>query len=127
MCWKELADLPEEQRDVTGYLTYVYHLFPNVLVTKLSSHTKVVILEPQAIDRTKMVVYSLTNSDAPGAEEEAKRDAEFVSTTGAAEDREVVRSIQRGLAAEANAVFTFGKFEAAIVHFHRTLDAELGP
>ncbi len=123
---RKLAQLPVEERNVTGYLTYVYHLFPNVLVTVLSSHTKLVILEPLAIDRTKMITYSLTNSGAPGAEEEAKRDAEFVSTTGAAEDREVVCAIQRGLASNANDYFTFGKFESAIVHFHRTLDAALG-
>jgi phenylpropionate dioxygenase-like ring-hydroxylating dioxygenase large terminal subunit len=123
---RKLAELPEEERDVTGYLTYVYQLFPNVLVVVLSSHTKLVILEPLAIDRTKMIVYALTNSDGPGAIEEAKRDQEFVSTTGAAEDREVVRAIQRGLTSGANDAFTFGKFESAIVHFHRTLDAELG-
>ena len=123
---RKLAELPEAERKVTGFLTYVYHLFPNVLVTKLSSHTKLVVLEPLAIDRTKMIVYSLTNSDAPGSLEEAKRDAAFVSTTGAAEDREVVCAIQRGLASGANDVFTFGKFESAIAHFHRTLAAALG-
>ena len=123
---RKLAELPEDERSVSGYLTYVYHLFPNVLVTVLSSHTKLVILEPLAIDRTKMITWSLTNSGAPGAEQEAKRDAAFVSTTGAAEDREVVRSIQRGIASGANKVFTFGQFESAIVHFHRTLDAALG-
>ena len=123
---RKLAELPEEERKVTGFLTYVYHLFPNVLVTVLSSHTKLVILEPLAIDSTKMITYSLTNSGAPGAEEEALRDAAFVATTGAAEDREVVRSIQRGLSSGANTAFTFGKFEGAIVHFHRTLDAALG-
>jgi hypothetical protein len=48
-----------------------------------------------------------------------------VSNVGAVEDREVTCSIQRGLAANANEVFTFGKFESAIVHFHRTLDAAL--
>ena len=122
---RKLAELPEAERKVTGFLTYVYHLFPNTLVTVLSSHTKLVILEPLTIDSTKMITYSLTNSGAPGAEEEAKRDAAFVSTTGAAEDREVVRSIQRGIASKANDVFTFGKFESAIVHFHRTLDAAL--
>ena len=123
---RKLAELPEEERKVTGFLTYVYQLFPNVLITRLSSHTKLVILEPLTIGTTKMVVYSLTNSDAPGSLEEAKRDAEFVSTTGAAEDREVVKAIQRGLASGANDVFTFGKFESAIAHFHRTLTASLG-
>jgi len=42
------------------------------------------------------------------------------------EDREVVKAIQRGLASGANDVFTFGKFESAIAHFHRTLTAALG-
>jgi hypothetical protein len=55
---------------------------------------------------------------------EAKRDAEF-STAGSAEDRAVVCAIQRGIASGANEVFTFGHFESAIVHFHRTLDAAL--
>ncbi len=123
---RKLAELPEEERTVSGYLTYVYQLFPNVLVTRLSSHTKLVILEPLTIGTTKMIVYSLTNGDGPGALEEAMRDAEFVSTTGAAEDREVVKAIQRGLTSGANDVFTFGRFESAIVHFHRTLTAALG-
>ena len=122
---RKLAELPEAERKVTGFLTYVYHLFPNVLVTVLSSHTKLVILEPLTIDTTKMITWSLTNSSAPGAEEEAKRDQEFVSNIGAVEDREVTSSIQRGIASKANDVFTFGKFESAIVHFHRTLDAAL--
>lgn len=122
---RKLAGLPEGERKVSGYLTYVYQIFPNVLVTILSSHTKLVVLEPLDIGHTKMITWSLTNSGAPGAEEEARRDAEFVSTTGAAEDREVVRAIQRGIASGANDAFTFGLFEAALVHFHRTLDAEL--
>jgi hypothetical protein len=37
----------------------------------------------------------------------------------------VVEAIQRGLASGANDAFTFGKFESAIVHFHRTLTAAL--
>ena len=54
-----------------------------------------------------------------------ERDAEFVDQTGAAEDRAVIRSIQCGLGSGANSVFTFGLFESAIVHFHRSLDAVL--
>lgn len=121
----KLALLPAAERRVTGYLTQVYHLFPNALVTVLSSHTNLVVLEPLTIDRTQLVTYVLTNGPGPEALEEAKRDAEFVSTTGAAEDRAVARAIQRGLAGGANEVFTFGHFEGAIQHFHRTLDAAL--
>ena len=125
---KKLAKMPPAERRVDGLLTYVYHLFPNVLITVLSRHTNVVVLEPVAVDRTRQVTYTLTNGggDDPAALVEAKRDADFVGTTGAAEDRAVVQAIQRGLASEANQVFTFGHYESAIVHFHKTLAAALG-
>ncbi|MFO1157864.1 MAG: SRPBCC family protein [Reyranellaceae bacterium] len=124
---KKLAKVPPGERRVDGLLTYVYHLFPNVLITVLSRHTNVVILEPLGVDRTRQITYTLTNGggDDPAAIAEAKRDADFVGNTGAAEDRAVVHAIQRGLASGANEVFTFGKFESAIVHFHRTLTAAL--
>ena len=124
---KKLAKVPPGQRRVEGLLTYVYHLFPNVLITVLSRHTNVVILEPLAIDRTRQFTYTLTNGggDDPEALAEAKRDAGFVGNTGAQEDRAVVHAIQRGLVSGANEAFTFGKFESAIVHFHQTLAAAL--
>lgn len=125
---KKLAKLPPQERRVEGLLTYVYHLFPNVLITVLSRHTNVIVLEPLAVDRTRQITYTLTNGggDDPSSLAEAKRDAEFVGTTGAAEDRAVVQAIQRGLGSGANDAFTFGRFESAIVHFHKTLTAALG-
>ena len=79
------------------------------------------------MDRTKLITYTLTNraSSTPELRETVERDAEFVDQTGAAEDRAVIRSIQCGLGSGANSVFTFGLFESAIVHFHRSLDAML--
>jgi len=123
----KLAESPPEGRRVEGLLTYVYHLFPNVLVTVLSHHTNVIVLEPVALDRTKLITYRLTNrgSSAPELQQTVERDAEFVDQTGAAEDRAVVRGIQCGIGSGANSVFTFGLFEGAIVHFHRSLDAVL--
>jgi len=124
---KKLAKVPPAERRVDGLLTYVYHLFPNVLITVLSRHTNVVILEPLAVDRTRQFTYTLTNGagDDPAALAEARRDAEFVGNTGALEDRAVVQAIQRGLASGANDHFTFGRYESAIVHFHQTLSSFL--
>jgi phenylpropionate dioxygenase-like ring-hydroxylating dioxygenase large terminal subunit len=124
---QKLARLPAAERRVDGLLTYVYHLFPNVLVTVLSRHTNVVVLEPLGVDRTRQFTYTLTNGggDDPAALAEARRDAEFVGNTGALEDRAVVEAIQRGLASGANDHFTFGRYEGAIVHFHQTLTAAL--
>ncbi len=124
---RKLEKVPPAERKVEGLLTYVYHLFPNVLVTVLSRHTNLVVLEPLSVDRTRQHTYTLSNGggDDPAALAEARRDADFVGNTGAQEDRAVVEKIQRGLASGANDAFTFGKYESAIVHFHRTLTAAL--
>jgi len=124
---RKLENAAPGSRSVRGLVTYVYHLFPNALVTVLSSHTNLVVLEPLGLDRTRSVNYTLTNGgvDPEQALVAAKRDAEFVGNSGAAEDRAVIEAIQRGIASGANDAFTFGRFESAIVHFHKTLDAEL--
>jgi phenylpropionate dioxygenase-like ring-hydroxylating dioxygenase large terminal subunit len=123
---EKLAALPPEDRRIKGYVTFVYHLFPNALVTILSRHAALVVLEPLAVDRTRVVSYSLADScDEREALEAAARDAAFVNETGAAEDRDIVRAIQRSLSSGANDVFTFGRFEGLIAHFHRNLTAAL--
>ncbi len=123
---EKLASLPESDRNIEGRVTYVYHLFPNCMVTVLSHHTILVILEPVAPGRTRNVAYSLarTNGD-PDAMETAKRDAKFVTQTGAPEDRALAESVQRGMQSDANEHYTFGHFESAIVHFHSNLNAAL--
>jgi len=124
---EKLAAVPPAERRVDGLLTYVYHLFPNVLITVLSRHTNVVVLEPLTLGSTRQISYGLANrgQGGAGALKEVERDAQFVSQTGAAEDRVVVSAIQRGIGTGANKHFTFGRFEGAIVHFHRTLRAAL--
>jgi len=118
--------LPPAERRAVGYVTYVYQLFPNVLFTVLSSHCQLVVLEPLDVAKTRVITYMLTNGGGDAhAVAEAKRDAGFVGSTGAAEDRAVVAAIQRGIGSGANDYFTFGRFESAIVHFHRELDSAL--
>ncbi len=123
----KLADVPPERRRIDGLLTYVYHLFPNVMIAVLSQHTKVIILEPISIDRTRLITFALANAGGGDSEQQeaVARDAAFVDQTGAAEDREVTCAIQRGIGSGANTVFTYGRFEGAIAHFHRSLDAAL--
>jgi phenylpropionate dioxygenase-like ring-hydroxylating dioxygenase large terminal subunit len=123
---EKLADVPPADRRVEGLLTYVYHLFPNALVTVLSRHTNLVVLEPLGVDRTRLVTYVLARcEDDEASLRAAKRDADFVLDTGGKEDRDLVCGIQRSLASQANPVFTFGHYEALIVHFHRQLSAAL--
>jgi len=55
-----------------------------------------------------------------------KKDIDYVSDTGNIEDRDITVEIQKGLASGANEHFVYGHFEAAIVHFHKTMN-ELMP
>lgn len=121
---EKLADLPPEERRVDGRLTYVHHLFPNVMIAILSHFTSVVVLEPESLGRTRTMTWTLTNRgklDSEKAVEDAKRDANFVNNTGQQEDRDVVEAIQRSIASKANDYFTFGRYEKLAAHFHRNL------
>jgi phenylpropionate dioxygenase-like ring-hydroxylating dioxygenase large terminal subunit len=123
---EKLRDRPAAQRSTDGKLTYVYHLFPNAIVATFPGRIFLVALEPLAIDRTRFVTYMLSDRD-PGDEQSQAFLAAGVALVdrGTQQDRDVVCAVQRGLASGANDVFTFGRFEGAIVHFHRTLHAVL--
>ena len=121
---EKLRDTPAEQRSADGMLTYVYQLFPNTRLAILSNHYFLVILEPVTMSRSRWVIYRLrppVAGTAGGDLEKSKRDAAFVRDNGVVEDRAAACSIQQGMAGEGNSHFTFGRFEQAAVHFHRTL------
>ncbi len=118
----KIRSVPREERSADGKLTYVYHLFPNVMVATFPGRIVMAVLEPLAVDRTRFVSYTLTDRDERDAEAQSalKRGGDLVDS-GAAEDREVICAIQRSLGSGANEFFEFGLFEGAIGHFHRVL------
>jgi phenylpropionate dioxygenase-like ring-hydroxylating dioxygenase large terminal subunit len=123
---QKLRAVEPADRRVGGTLTFVYHFFPNVMIATFPQRVVMVVLEPLGVGRTRSVTYTLAEAAKLGADRPAvERDGDFVAR-GAAEDRAIVESIQRGLASEANEVFEFGRFEAAIVHFHHNLQTLLG-
>src|SRR5262249_15093818 len=125
---EKLRNVAPAERTVGGKLTYVYHLFPNVMVATFpAGMIVVVVLEPIAVDRTRFVTHTLTDRPPDDGQLRSgiERSQSFVDL-GAVEDREVVVAIQRGLTSGANEFFEFGRFEGAIAHFHRTLHAALG-
>lgn len=122
----KLRDLPPAERNVDGMLTYVYHLFPNTVVATFPNNIALVVVEPLAIDRSKLITYTLTDRgdhDVDGLEA-VNRSRDFLQA-GTVEDRDVAVAVQRGLRSGANQFFEFGHFEGAISHFHRSLDAAL--
>ncbi len=125
---EKLRNVVPDARNIAGMVTYVYHLFPNVSIAVLSNHTTLSISEPLSPTQTRFITYRLTNKGDEGdaEDERAKRDASFVADTGGKEDRAVLQAIQDSLTSGANEHFTYGKFEKAIVHFHKTLTGMLG-
>lgn len=65
-----LRDIPVPERSLDGLVTVVHHVFPNVVVARLSHHTAVMMLEPAGVDTTTVLTYRLTN-DSGGAEADA--------------------------------------------------------
>jgi phenylpropionate dioxygenase-like ring-hydroxylating dioxygenase large terminal subunit len=118
----KLRDVPPEQRVADGVLTYVYHLFPNVMLATFPFNVALVVLEPLTVDRTRLINYVLADAEAFDGEGEArlKQALEF-QFDGQTEDNAMARAAQAGLASGANEVFRFGRFEGALTHFHRAL------
>jgi phenylpropionate dioxygenase-like ring-hydroxylating dioxygenase large terminal subunit len=134
-----LADVPPAERSVDRRLTYVYHLFPHAMVATFPGRVLVFVLEPLAVDRTRVLTYGLVvppgggaghpglpaGDPAAAAPSDRRRRNDDLVAEGGAEDFAVARSVQRGLSGGANEYLEFGLFEGAIAHFHRTLDAAL--
>ena len=124
---ENLRNLQPASRNIAGMVTFVYQIFPNVAIAVLSNHTTMTISEPLSPTQTRFITYRFTNKGDEIQEnnERAQRDASFVSDTGGKEDAAVVHGIQESLASGANDYFTYGKFEKAIVHFHKSLTGML--
>lgn len=123
---ERLREAPSEARRTDPVLTFVYHLFPNAAVATFPTHRILTIFEPLDIGRTRTVSYTLTTApETTEAKATVEKGRDFV-TEGTDEDRAVQMAVQRGLAAKANTVFTFGLFEGAIGRLHRHLAEVLG-
>jgi phenylpropionate dioxygenase-like ring-hydroxylating dioxygenase large terminal subunit len=119
---EKLRAAPPGERSAEGKLTYVYHLFPNAMLATFPGRRLLVVLEPLGLDRTRGTTWVLSDREAEdtGARAVLAKANELVDA-GAAEDREAAAAIQRSIASGANEFFEFGRCEAAIGHFHRTL------
>jgi phenylpropionate dioxygenase-like ring-hydroxylating dioxygenase large terminal subunit len=124
---EKLRGAEPSDRSTAGRVTQVYHLFPNAALATFPTHVAMLVFEPLAIDRTRVVTYTLTGRSDAEEDRAVVAKGQAFANQGAIEDRAVQSAVQRGLAARANEVFTFGLFEGAIRHFHQTLAEALGP
>lgn len=117
---------PARERSADRVLSYNNHLFPNAMVITFPDLMVMLSLEPVAMDRTRVHSWAmngraLKNAANPQASEQAMA---FLDA-GVLEDRAMACSIQRSLGSGANEAFEFGRFEAALTHFHKNLGEAL--
>jgi hypothetical protein len=126
---EKLRALPPEQRDIAGYVTYVYHLFPNVILAVLSNHTTMSVLEPLTTGRTRFHTYRLTNrgdavNEGAGAESDTRRRVRQRHRRQGRRGGDSWHS-ERHRERRERALHV-RLFRKAIVHFHKNLHGLLG-
>lgn len=126
---ERLRERPESTWDIGHRVTYVYHLFPNVMVATFPNQVLVITIDPVDIDHTTVTIHALVTPDVIAratADPETSEGARNLLNDGGIEDNEMSEGVQRGLRAGANTFVEFGTHESAIGHFHATLDERLG-
>ncbi|MDV3132013.1 aromatic ring-hydroxylating oxygenase subunit alpha [Mycobacterium sp. 29Ha] len=125
---ERLRDRPESTWEVGHRVTYVYHLFPNVMVATFPSQVLVITIDPIDIDHTTVTIYAMVTPDVirrAAADPETSQDARNLLNEGGIEDNDMSEGVQLGLHAGANTFVEFGTHESAIGLFHATLDDRL--
>jgi phenylpropionate dioxygenase-like ring-hydroxylating dioxygenase large terminal subunit len=120
-------DKPIEQRSILPYATVQYFVLPNALIVFQLDHFEVWRIEPIDVrtTRTTTSVYAL---DEPVDDELrvhlAKNLDVLLQVTGT-EDFPLMTRIQANLDSGALPEVIYGRNEAALVHFHRSIDRML--
>jgi choline monooxygenase len=128
---ERLRSRPESMWTTERRVTFVYQLFPNVMLATFPDQVIVVVVDPIDVDRSRVTTYILATPEAADAAVIAvgrQSDATTARTLleqGALEDNEMSAGVQRGLRAGANAFVEFGRHESAIGHFHGALNQRL--
>jgi phenylpropionate dioxygenase-like ring-hydroxylating dioxygenase large terminal subunit len=125
---ERLRDRPESSWTVDHRVTYVYHLFPNVMIATFPNQRLVITIDPVNVDHTTVTIYALVSADVArqvAADPGAATSARSLLNDGGVEDNEMSEGVQRGLYAGANDFVEFGTHESAIGHFHTVLDERL--
>jgi phenylpropionate dioxygenase-like ring-hydroxylating dioxygenase large terminal subunit len=125
---ERLRDRPESTWVIDHRVTYVYHLFPNVMFVTFPDQVLVIVIDPVDVDHTNVTMYALVTPQT--AEKLAAVDVSAAGqrsllAMGGIEDNEMSEGVQRGLHAGANAFVEFGTHESAIGRFHANLDERL--
>ena len=120
--------VPNPRWIVDHRVTYVYHLFPNVMFATFPNQVLVITIDPIDIDHTTVTIYAMVTprvAEHVSANPDAAAGARSLLNDGGVEDNEMSEGVQRGLHAGANTFVEFGTHESAIGRFHANLDDRL--
>lgn len=125
---ERLRDRLESTWTTDARVTYVYHLFPNVMLATFPDLVLMAVIDPVDIDHSTFTIYSMVKAEAVQRlmADPPSNPAGTLVARGAVEDNEMSAGVQRGLRAGANAFLEFGRHESAIGHFHANLGERLG-
>ncbi|OBF06451.1 ring-hydroxylating oxygenase subunit alpha [Mycobacterium sp. ACS4054] len=123
---ERLRERTESSWTTDARVTYLYQLFPNVMVATFPDLVLVIVVDPLDIDHSTLVVYTMVKPgfDSAHAPSNPAGAGSFIAL-GAVEDNEMSEGVQRGLRSGANEFVEFGRHESAAGHFHATLDERL--
>jgi hypothetical protein len=126
---ERLRDRPESTWTIGARVTFLYQLFPNVMLATFPDLISVVVIDPVDVGHSTVTVYSMVRPDV-AERESLDRPSNLVGAgsfigRGLVEDNEMSEGVQRGLHSGANEFVEFGRHESAIGHFHATLDKRL--
>jgi choline monooxygenase len=131
---ERLRDRAESTWTVDARVTFVYQLFPNVMLATFPDRVIMVAVDPIDIDHSTLTTFSMADPAVFSVDETISSSfdrpadspaARSLVAQGALEDTAMSLAVQRGLHAGANPFVEFGRHESAIGHFHRTLDDRL--
>src|SRR4051812_1170552 len=125
---ERLRDRPESAWTVRARVTFVYHLFPNVMVATFPDQVTVIVVDPVDVARSRLTTYTMSER-APGERPVSTPSdgGRSLRVLAAREDNAMSLGVQGGLASGANTFLEFGRHESAIGHFHRNLTTLLRP
>jgi choline monooxygenase len=128
---ERLRNRPESLWTTERRVTFVYQLFPNVMLATFPDQVIMVVVDPIDVGASRVTTYILATPEAAdttliavGQHSDAMA-AGTLLKQGALEDNEMSAGVQRGLHAGANAFVEFGRHESAIGHFHSLLNQRL--
>lgn len=122
---ERLRDRPEATWTTKQRMTFVYQLFPNVMVATFPDQVFVVVVDPIDVDHSMLTTYTVAAPEVADAASSAAMAGPTLLDRGVVEDNEMSMGVQRGLRSGANAFVEFGRHESAIGHFHAALDQRL--